>query len=83
MVVSPAYNEAENVAGVINGHARRWWTGYHVVPVVVSDGSDDETAAVARDAGALVAELPIRRGGGLALRVGYEVALKLERRRSS
>jgi glycosyltransferase involved in cell wall biosynthesis len=47
------------------------------VPVVVSDGSDDRTAEVARDAGAFVAELPIRRGGGLALRVGYDIALKL------
>ena len=25
-----------------------------------------------------MAELPIRRGGGLALRVGYEIALKLD-----
>ena len=51
--------------------------GHHVVPVVVSDGSTDGTATVARDAGAYVAELPIRRGGGLALRVGYEIALRL------
>ena len=51
--------------------------GHHVVPVVVSDGSTDGTAAVAREAGAYVAELPIRRGGGLALRVGYDVALRL------
>jgi glycosyltransferase involved in cell wall biosynthesis len=51
--------------------------GHHVVPVVVSDGSTDRTAAVAREAGAYVAELPIRRGGGLALRVGYEIALQL------
>ena len=51
--------------------------GHHVVPVVVSDGSTDGTAAVAREAGAYVAELPIQRGGGLALRVGYDVALRL------
>ena len=43
----------------------------------MSDGSEDRTAEVARTAGALVAELPIRRGGGLALRVGYDIALKL------
>ena len=48
-----------------------------MVPLVVSDGSEDDTAAVARAAGALVAELPIRRGGGLALRVGYDIALEL------
>ena len=33
-------------------------------PVVVSDGSTDRTAAVAREAGAFVTELPINRGGG-------------------
>ncbi|MGZ5214092.1 MAG: glycosyltransferase family 2 protein, partial [Actinomycetota bacterium] len=76
VTVSPAYNEAENVAAVIKAMPDMV-EGYHVVPVVVSDGSEDRTAAVARAAGAFVAELPIRRGGGLALRVGYEVALKM------
>jgi hypothetical protein len=76
VTVSPAFNEAENVAAVIK-QIPSMIEGHHVVPVVVSDGSNDRTAAVARDAGALVAELPIRRGGGLALRVGYEVALRL------
>jgi hypothetical protein len=51
--------------------------GLRIVPVVVSDGSTDRTAAVAREAGAFVTELPINRGGGLALRVGYEIALEL------
>jgi hypothetical protein len=50
---------------------------YHVVSLFVSDGSSDDTAEAARAAGAYVAELPIRRGGGLALRVGYDIALKL------
>jgi hypothetical protein len=76
VTISPAYNEAENVAGVIK-QVPSMLEGHHVVPLVVSDGSTDRTAEVARDAGALVAELPIRRGGGLALRVGYEVALRL------
>ena len=51
--------------------------GYHVVPIVIDDRSDDGTAETARAAGALAASLPIRRGGGLALRVGYDIALKL------
>ncbi len=76
VTVSPAYNEAENVAAVIK-QIPSMIEGHHVVPVVVSDGSTDRTATVAREAGAFVAELPIRRGGGLALRVGYEVALRL------
>jgi hypothetical protein len=76
VIVSPAYNEAENVAGVIASLPDEV-RGLRVVPVIVSDGSEDETAAIARAAGAYVAELPIRRGGGLALRVGYEIALRL------
>ena len=76
VVVSPAYNEAGNVAGVVKS-IPQLVEGFHVVPVVVSDGSEDRTAEIAREAGAFVAELPIRRGGGLALRVGYDIALKL------
>jgi hypothetical protein len=77
VTISPAFNEAENVAAVIK-QIPAMLEGHHVIPVVVSDGSTDRTAAVAREAGALVAELPIRRGGGLALRVGYEIALRLD-----
>ena len=52
--------------------------GYHVIPIVIDDRSDDGTADAARAAGGLAASLPIRRGGGLALRVGYDIALTLE-----
>jgi hypothetical protein len=76
VVVSPAHNEAENVAAVIEAMPPEV-EGYHVVPIVIDDRSDDGTAETAREAGALVASLPIRRGGGLALRVGYDIALKL------
>ncbi len=76
VVISPAFNEAENVGAVIHAMPSEV-EGYHVVPIVVDDHSDDGTADVARRAGALVASLPIRRGGGLALRVGYDVALRL------
>jgi hypothetical protein len=76
VVVSPAHNEAENVAAVIEAMPPEV-EGYHVVPIVIDDRSEDGTAETARAAGALVASLPIRRGGGLALRVGYDIALKL------
>jgi hypothetical protein len=76
VVVSPAYNEAENVAGVIEAIPDEI-EGYPVVPIVVDDASEDDTGRVAREAGAIVVRNPIRRGGGLALRVGYEVAAKL------
>ena len=76
VVVSPAFNEAENVAAVIHA-LPAGIEDHHVVTIVVDDHSDDGTSDVARKAGALVTSLPIRRGGGLALRVGYEIALEL------
>ncbi len=76
VVISPAYDEAENVGAVIHAMPEEI-EGRRVVPIVVDDCSDDGTGEVARAAGALVARLPVRRGGGLALRVGYEIALKL------
>jgi hypothetical protein len=76
VVVLPAYNEAENVGRVLDEMPEKV-EGHPVVPLVMDDASEDGTAEVARAHGALVASLPIRRGGGQALRVGYELALKL------
>ena len=76
VVVSPAYNEEENVGAVVASLPASV-EGLMLVSLVISDGSEAATARVARETGALVAELPIRRGGGLALRVGYEIALQL------
>jgi hypothetical protein len=76
VVISPAYNEVENVGPVIEAMPKEIH-GYHVMPIVIDDHSDDGTADAARAAGALAASLPIRRGGGLALRVGYDIALRL------
>ena len=76
VVVSPAFNEAENVGAVIQAMPREV-DSHHVVPIVIDDHSDDGTAGAARAVGALVTSLPVRRGGGLALRVGYDIALRL------
>ena len=76
ITISPAYDEAENIGAVIEAMPKEI-SGYHVVPIVIDDHSDDGTAEAARMAGALAASLPIRRGGGMALRVGYDIALQL------
>ncbi|GGM07479.1 glycosyltransferase family 2 protein [Deinococcus aerophilus] len=66
-VVIPAYNEAETVADVVR-------VGLSLTPevVVASDGSSDDTAAVARAAGARVVELPENGGKGAALRAALD-----------
>jgi polyprenyl-phospho-N-acetylgalactosaminyl synthase len=69
-VVIAAYNEAAVIARVI-GEVKR--AGYRVV--IVDDGSRDETAAVARAAGAVVLKHPFNLGQGAALQTGIEYAL--------
>lgn len=73
LVIVPAWNEEVTLPGVLAELA-------HAVPtadvVVVSDGSTDATAQVARAAGAEVLELPINLGVGGAMRAGYRFALR-------
>jgi hypothetical protein len=73
LVFIPAWNEADSVAAVIAG-VRESLPGADVL--VVDDGSHDETAARAREAGALVASLPFNQGLGAALQTGYLHALR-------
>ena len=42
--------------------------------IVVVDGGTDDTAAIARKHGAYVCEMPVNRGQGAALRIGYFLA---------
>jgi glycosyltransferase involved in cell wall biosynthesis len=74
-VVIPAYNEEPTVGMVVRG-IPRVIGGRAVDVIVVVDGSDDRTAQEARDAGALVCDVPINRGQGLILVLGYWLADK-------
>jgi glycosyltransferase involved in cell wall biosynthesis len=66
-----AFNEEAHVADVVKG------TAPHASPVIViDDGSTDDTAARARDAGAIVIRHERNRGKGSAIRTGLEHALK-------
>lgn len=73
VAIVPAYNEAQAVAPVVRG-ARE----YVDRVVVVDDGSGDDTADLARAAGATVIERAENGGIGAALRTGYEWALDRE-----
>ena len=72
-VVIPAYNEQPTVAGVVAGIPAEL-AGLATEVIVVVDGSTDATAAEAASAGALVCDIPIHRGQGLAFKLGYRLA---------
>ncbi len=74
-VVIPAYNEEPTVAAVVRGIPREIG-GKAVEVIVVVDGSDDRTADEAREAGALVCDVPVNRGQGLIFMLGYWLAFK-------
>jgi glycosyltransferase involved in cell wall biosynthesis len=72
-IVIPAYNEEPTVAEVI-AEIPSSAAGLPLEVIVVVDGARDNTALEAVSAGALVCDVPINRGQGAALRLGYWLA---------
>ena len=72
MVIMPALNEARNLEKILP-RMPATIGGHEVGVLVIDDGSDDDTAAVALRFGAVVARNPVNRGQGAAQRVGYRV----------
>lgn len=66
----PAHDEAERIAATV---AAAWTIPGLDRIVVVDDASSDGTAALARDAGAAVVELPANVGKGAALDAGLDL----------
>jgi glycosyltransferase involved in cell wall biosynthesis len=71
MVLIPAFNAAKSVGDVIRASKE-----FVRDVVVINDGSRDDTAAVARAAGAEVIDHPQNRGKGAALKTGFAHAIK-------
>jgi glycosyltransferase involved in cell wall biosynthesis len=69
LALLPAHDEAPRIAAVVRGAA------VHLPVLVVDDGSSDDTAAVAREAGAEVLQQRPNAGKGAALRAGFRRAL--------
>jgi len=70
-VILPACNEAGSI-GTLVSRIRHLYPDYEVI--VVNDGSSDETADVAREAGALVYSHPYNVGNGAAVKSGIRIA---------
>lgn len=71
LIMIPAYNEAGSIARVI-AEAQTYLPEADLL--VISDGSKDGTAAIARTAGAQVVELSQNLGIGGAVQTGYRYA---------
>lgn len=71
LVIVPAWNEESNVGHTVR-EIKAADPSYDVV--VVDDGSTDQTALAAREAGAVVLQLPFNLGVGGAMKTGYTYA---------
>ncbi|WP_309076184.1 glycosyltransferase family 2 protein [Paenarthrobacter sp.] len=71
LVIMPAWNESESIGNTIR---EVYEFGPTCDVLVVDDGSRDNTAQVARDAGATVLQLPFNMGVGGAMRTGFKYA---------
>jgi glycosyltransferase involved in cell wall biosynthesis len=72
LIVMPAFNEEEAVGPVVK-EVLATLPGANCL--VVDDGSSDQTATIARKAGAAVVQLPFNLGVGGAMRLGFKYAI--------
>jgi glycosyltransferase involved in cell wall biosynthesis len=72
MIVMPAYNEAENLRYILPKIPPKI-NGLDVGVLVIDDGSADETKQIVDEHDYIVVSNMINRGGGAALRLGYDI----------
>ena len=72
IILIPAHNESQSVAAVIDAVAR----SVRCRVMVIDDASSDDTAAVARNAGAMVLSLSVQLGAWGAVQTGMRYALE-------
>ncbi len=72
LIILPAYNESELIQSVI----RKIKESISIEVLVINDKSQDNTAKLAKEAGAIVINHPINMGYGVAIQTGYKYALQ-------
>ena len=70
-VVIPSYNESKNIGSVLSQMPKTIYNK-KVDVIVVDDGSTDKTQKIVQNAGCYLIQLPLNRGGGAAIRTGFE-----------
>lgn len=73
LCIVPALNEEANLRELLPRFPDQV-AGNPILVLIVNDGSTDDTAEVGREYGALVADVPVNRGQGGALRTGFDIA---------
>ena len=70
-VIIPAYNEGQSIGSLVNT-IRALYPDFEII--VINDGSTDQTAEAAREAGAIVYGHPYNIGNGAAIKSGIRIA---------
>lgn len=73
-VIIPALNEAENLDHILPRMPESIM-GHPLGVLVIDDGSEDNTLEIVKKHGYSSVSNPINRGGGAALRLGYDIAM--------
>ena len=76
-ILIPALNEAASIAGVIDSMPKKIEGVDQIEVLVVDDGSTDDTAQLAQNAGATVISHPFNQGVGKAFNTGLAAALEM------
>ena len=76
IVLIPALNEAATITKVIQSIPKQYESGVEIQVLVVDDGSTDDTARLAKEAGAVVISHSHNQGVGTAFHTGLNAALK-------
>ncbi len=73
LIIIPAFNEAENISNVINDLRQHF---PQAEPVIIDDGSIDNTFSIGESLGVRVINLPYNLGIGGAVQTGFMVAVR-------
>ena len=77
IILIPALNEAASIEGVVQSMPKQIEGVDQIEILVVDDGSKDDTAELARSAGATVISHPFNQGVGKAFNTGLAAALEM------
>lgn len=76
-IVIPAYNEESAISAVLQTLPKTLRGVDEIVSIVVDDGSNDDTAKIAKKNGSRLVQFPINMGVGTATVAGLKMAMKV------